>query len=305
MRVLHAAAARRVPRVPLPAGVGVAGALDGWLPRPAAVARRSASSSAAAAGKSAPGGGGGRSSLRERNMNFLAWTMAVALGTVAMSYAAVPLYQMFCQATGFGGTVQTATPTGAASQLPGGGGGSGDGANSDNDASASASSSSSSSSASPSSSSRAEAERRAKMRIDAGKRPVKVRFNADVSAAMPWRFVPRQTELVVQPGETALAFYTAHNRTDDDVVGIATYNVTPPKVGIYFNKIQCFCFEEQRLRAREKIDMPVFFFVDREFAEDPRMADVDSITLSYTFFRSEDVSPEFLQQQQAQVFSVR
>ncbi|XP_043353285.1 cytochrome c oxidase assembly protein COX11, mitochondrial isoform X2 [Dermochelys coriacea] len=92
----------------------------------------------------------------------------------------------------------------------------------------------------------------------------------------------------VVPGETALAFYKAKNSTDKPVIGISTYNVVPFEAGQYFNKIQCFCFEEQRLNPQEEVDMPVFFFIDPEFAEDPRMANVDLITLSYTFFEAKE-----------------
>merc|ERR1712153_133348 len=75
---------------------------------------------------------------------------------------------------------------------------------------------------------------------------------------------------------------------DDAVIGISTYNVLPLDAGAYFNKIQCFCFEEQRLNPHEQVDLPVFFYIDPEFAEDPAMWNVDEITLSYTFFESKD-----------------
>ena len=86
------------------------------------------------------------------------------------------------------------------------------------------------------------------------------------------------------PGETALAFYTATNKGDGDIIGVATYSVTPAQVAPYFSKIQCFCFEEQRLNAGETVDMPVFFFIDPGFVTDPAMKGIDTITLSYTFF---------------------
>lgn len=92
----------------------------------------------------------------------------------------------------------------------------------------------------------------------------------------------------VAPGETALAFYTAKNPTDLPVTGISTYNVIPFEAGAYFNKIQCFCFEEQQLNPHEEVDMPVFFYIDPEIVADPKMEFVDTITLSYTFFESKD-----------------
>ena len=90
----------------------------------------------------------------------------------------------------------------------------------------------------------------------------------------------------VYPGDTALTFYTAKNNTPEPIYGISTYHVTPPKVGIYFNKVQCFCFEEQRLKGNQSVEMPILFFIDPAFTQDPKMKDVDSITLSYTFYRS-------------------
>lgn len=86
-------------------------------------------------------------------------------------------------------------------------------------------------------------------------RTIKVRFNADTAKDMPWRFQPEQTEIEVKVGERSLAFYKAINPTDKPILGQAIYNVTPAKMGIYFNKIECFCFSEQLLRPGEKVDM--------------------------------------------------
>ncbi|KAI8826198.1 cytochrome c oxidase assembly protein CtaG/Cox11-domain-containing protein [Fimicolochytrium jonesii] len=115
---------------------------------------------------------------------------------------------------------------------------------------------------------------------------LKIKFASSVSDHMRWSFTPVSPEIHVVPGETALAFYTAHNPTEEDIVGISTYSVVPAKAAQYFNKIQCFCFEEQKLEAGEEVDMPVFFYIDPEFAYDPWMKDVKTITLHYTFFRS-------------------
>ncbi|XP_011251837.1 cytochrome c oxidase assembly protein COX11, mitochondrial [Camponotus floridanus] len=117
-------------------------------------------------------------------------------------------------------------------------------------------------------------------------RKIKVKFSADTAASMQWNFKPQQTEITVVPGETALAFYTATNPTNKQVVGISTYNVIPFEVGQYFNKIQCFCFEEQMLNPHEQVDMPVFFYIDPEFDDDPKMEFVNEVILSYTFFEA-------------------
>ncbi|KAI3813765.1 hypothetical protein L1987_18498 [Smallanthus sonchifolius] len=123
------------------------------------------------------------------------------------------------------------------------------------------------------------------------KREIVVQFNADVSDGMPWKFIPTQREVRVKPGESALAFYTAENLSSAPITGMSTYNVTPMKAAVYFNKIQCFCFEEQRLLPGEQIDMPVFFYIVPEFETDPRMDGINDIILSYTFFKiAEDKS---------------
>lgn len=113
---------------------------------------------------------------------------------------------------------------------------------------------------------------------------IRVTFNASVSDELPWKFVPQQREVRVLPGETALAFYTAENRGSKDIIGVATYSVTPAQCAPYFSKIQCFCFEEQRLNAGETVDMPVFFYLDPDLLNDLNMKGVETVTLSYTFF---------------------
>lgn len=113
---------------------------------------------------------------------------------------------------------------------------------------------------------------------------IKVTFAASVSNTLPWKFVPEQREVRVLPGETALAFYKAYNKSDKDIIGVATYSVTPAQVAPYFSKIQCFCFEEQRLNAREEVDMPVFFYLDPDLLNDINMRGIKTVTLNYTFF---------------------
>ncbi|KAI9693460.1 MAG: Cytochrome c oxidase assembly protein cox11, mitochondrial [Bogoriella megaspora] len=117
-------------------------------------------------------------------------------------------------------------------------------------------------------------------------RRLRITFNGSVSDVLPWKFTPQQREVRVLPGETALAFYTATNRSEDDIIGIATYSVSPAQVAPYFSKIQCFCFEEQRLNKGETVDMPVFFYVDKGFLEDVNCKGIETVTLSYTFFKA-------------------
>lgn len=111
-------------------------------------------------------------------------------------------------------------------------------------------------------------------------RKIKVKFNADVAASMAWNFKPLQREITVVPGETALAFYTAKNPTDKPVIGISTYNVLPFEVGQYFNKIQCFCFEEQLLNPHEQVTL------QSSNLKVSMHLDVEKTKEDYVYFRS-------------------
>ncbi|KAM1027060.1 hypothetical protein ACFX19_040596 [Malus domestica] len=179
---------------------------------------------------------------QRKSRKMLYYLTGLVFAMVAASYAAVPLYRRFCQATGYGGTIQR----------------------------------------------RESVEQKIARHAKDGtvtNREIVVQFNADVADGMQWKFIPTQREVRVKPGESALAFYTAENRSSTPIVGVSTYNVTPMKAAVYFNKIQCFCFEEQRLLPGEQIDMPVFFYIDPEFETDPRMDGINNIILSYTFFK--------------------
>eukprot|EP01065_Artemidia_motanka_P027868 TRINITY_DN33065_c0_g1_i1.p1 TRINITY_DN33065_c0_g1~~TRINITY_DN33065_c0_g1_i1.p1 ORF type:complete len:258 (+),score=48.39 TRINITY_DN33065_c0_g1_i1:46-819(+) len=114
---------------------------------------------------------------------------------------------------------------------------------------------------------------------------VNVLFNSDLgSPTTPVMFVPLQSAMEVLLGEPALAFFNVYNKTDKTIIGLTTYNVAPAEAAPYFNKIQCFCFEEQRIKPRELIEMPVFFYVDKEYRDDISTATIKDILLNYTFF---------------------
>jgi cytochrome c oxidase assembly protein Cox11 len=117
-------------------------------------------------------------------------------------------------------------------------------------------------------------------------RVVTVLFDTNVAPGLNWRFVPLQRSVKVHLGQDALVFFEAQNLSDHPIVGHAAFNVTPEKSGIYFKKIQCFCFNEERLAPGATVQMPVDFFVDPALGTDPGTRDVHEITLSYTFFES-------------------
>jgi cytochrome c oxidase assembly protein subunit 11 len=158
----------------------------------------------------------------------------VVAGMAGLSFASVPLYRLFCQATGVGGTTQRAdrVPTNASDVV------------------------------------------------------VTVRFNAETAPDLGWEFHSLQDAVTVHPGEQRQLFYRAVNKTTQPVTASATFNVTPAKSGIYFDKLQCFCFSEQHLEPGESADMGVVFFVDPDILTDPNTTDVRTITLSYTMFRA-------------------
>jgi cytochrome c oxidase assembly protein subunit 11 len=122
-------------------------------------------------------------------------------------------------------------------------------------------------------------------------RKLKIQFNSDVSPGLPWKFHPQQREVEVMVGEDKLVFFDVESLASQLTYGIASYNVTPLKVGAYFNKIKCFCYSKQPMEPYQKATMPVTFFINPDFATDPDMRDVDTVTLSYTFFPAADKKP--------------
>lgn len=116
---------------------------------------------------------------------------------------------------------------------------------------------------------------------------ITVRFNADVDPALPWKFEPLEREVKVHLGENRLVAFRATNLSGVDTRGTAVYNVTPHLVGSYFNKIQCFCFNEQHLGPHQTANLPVSFFIDPAILDDPDLRGLSNITLSYTFFSYE------------------
>jgi cytochrome c oxidase assembly protein subunit 11 len=119
---------------------------------------------------------------------------------------------------------------------------------------------------------------------------IEIRFDANHSPDLPVEFAPKQRSETLRIGETGLAFYRVRNTSNEPVVARATYNVTPHVAGQYFAKLECFCFTDRVIGPGQEADLPVVFFVDPEIASDPNTADITTLTLSYTFFRS--TSPE-------------
>ena len=114
-------------------------------------------------------------------------------------------------------------------------------------------------------------------------RKITIRFDANISPGLPWRFEPERTSIEAKLGEVVTVEYRATNLAARETHGIAGYNVTPLNMGIFFQKINCFCFTDQTLKAGEERDMTVVFYIDPALAKDADGADVNTITLSYTF----------------------
>ena len=116
-------------------------------------------------------------------------------------------------------------------------------------------------------------------------RKIKLRFNADVNDSLNWSFKAPQNIEQFKVGENIRVEYVATNNSSNENIGTATFNVLPEKVGPYFIKTQCFCFEKQILKPKETVKMPVVFYIDPAIADDPTMENIETITLSYTFFK--------------------
>ena len=166
-----------------------------------------------------------------RNRVVAAALAVVAASMVGLAFASVPLYRLFCQVTGYGGTTQ----------------------------------------------------RTAAAPDHSINREVVVRLDGNI-AGLPWGFHPETPQVTVRLGEPALVNFVAENTGPATTTGTATFNVQPETAGVYFNKIECFCFSEQELQPGERVELPVQFFVSPDMAEDRELKGTRTITLSYTFF---------------------
>jgi cytochrome c oxidase assembly protein subunit 11 len=171
-----------------------------------------------------------------RTRNTALTCLAVAAGMLGLAYASVPLYNLFCTVTGFGGTPMLAS--GPASRV-----------------------------------------------LD---RTLTIRFDANVAPNLRWRFTPEAPAIKVKVGETQTIAYKIQNTGDAPATAMATYNVLPELAGGHFMKLECFCFQENTLKAGETMEAAVVFYIDPAIADDPGMADVHDITLSYTYFPSKN-----------------
>lgn len=165
--------------------------------------------------------------------------LSFVVGMGAMSYAAVPLYRMFCQLTGYNGTTQRV-------------------------------------------------EQVSNVILD---RTMRVTFDANVAPGLPWEFKPVQREVNPRIGETIEVRFVAQNNSDKPTRGQAVFNVTPGEAGAYFNKVQCFCFNETVLKPGEKLDMPVVFYIDPDITKAVESKNIHTVTLSYTFYPHEGTKP--------------
>lgn len=160
------------------------------------------------------------------------------ISMLILSFASVPIYNLFCKAMGFGGTTKREESF---------------------------------------------------LKPKKGARQITVEFDANVDQDLPWRFAPKHRRTKIMTGENTLIFYESENLGKNDIIGTSVYNVTPDKAGKYFVKVHCFCFEEQLLKAGQKMLMPVSFYIHSDLDNDPEMDDVDTITLSYSFFKVRDL----------------
>lgn len=114
-------------------------------------------------------------------------------------------------------------------------------------------------------------------------RELTIRFDANVRD-LPWSFKPSQVKQEVNIGATGLAFYKVTNNGDKPITGRATYNVVPESAALYFQKLECFCFNDQTIQPGQTVEFPVVYFVDPEYAKDFETRGKSEVTLSYTFF---------------------
>ena len=170
----------------------------------------------------------------DRNTRVGLISLGAAGAMLGLGFASAPLYRIFCQVTGYGGTPQRVDEAQAAT-------------------------------------------------VRSSGRTITVRFDTNTARGLGWDFRPEVVKQELPIGERKIAVFDARNDSGRDMTGQAVYNVSPEQAGQYFHKIQCFCFNEQKLAAGESVRMPVIYYVDPAILDDPNTRNIAEITLSYTF----------------------
>lgn len=186
-----------------------------------------------------------------KNSRIVILCVGLVLGMGGLAYASVPLYDLFCRVTGYGGTTQRVDSS---------------------------------------------------LGIPVIDREISVRFDANTASSLNWKFAPEQREVTVQMGEQVIINYVAENLSDEPIVGMANFNVTPQAAGMFFNKVECFCFTDTYIEPGATLEMPVVFYIDPDMDQEKAMKALNTITLSYTFFESE-TTPEEITAEQAAINS--
>ncbi len=163
--------------------------------------------------------------------------VAIFILMLGLSFAAVPLYDLFCRVTGFGGTTQDASKK----TIP-------------------------------------------KIIVN---QDYKLRFDTNINSTLDWKFTPEVKTLSLKPGEVHTVKFLVENPDNKVSSGSATFNVSPSPFGIYLNKIGCFCFEKQTLKAGEAREFILTFFLDPKVVDDNKTKNIADVTLSFTFFSSD------------------
>ena len=186
-----------------------------------------------------------RKNLRSMELgDIVLYSLSIWISFFGLAYASAPLYRSFCQRFGWGGTINRKVDKKLQNL----------------------------------------SKWRDESRHKRKNKKLLIRFDARTGPGMDWDFEPVQSYVITRPGESTLAFFKATNHANIPISGLSTYTILPYKAAPYFIKIQCFCFEEQRLRGGEEVDMPVLFFIEPDILDEPSLQDVDEITLSYIFY---------------------
>ncbi len=191
-------------------------------------------------------------SPNRENLRVVGICLGIVLGMGGLAYASVPLYDLFCRITGYGGTTQRVENA---------------------------------------------------YGVEAIDRVVNVRFDSNTAADLNWEFAPEKREVSIRMGEQAMIKYIAKNLSDKPIVGMASFNVTPQSAGVYFNKMECFCFTDTYIEPGGTLEMPVVFYVDPEMAGTRETMNINTITLSYTFFESDTPLEEVVAENKAEAES--
>ena len=114
--------------------------------------------------------------------------------------------------------------------------------------------------------------------------PISINLLTSIHPSLPWKFVPLKSNINITPGEVSTVEYIVENLGSKESTGIATFTYFPNTIGNYIGKLNCFCYDAQTLKPKQKVKFTLIMLIDPEVTKDTKTKSIKEATIQFTFF---------------------